>query len=309
MKTTVCSLFEGAYSYGIGALANSLVASGYQGDFWVGYRGTLPDWVSPIRDSKAGRISFEVSKDVMIHFVLLETPTHFAYYKPIFLEQVLTLFAPEANAAIYLDPDIVIKGPWGLFNQWPEGGVALVHDVHSMMPSRHPMRLAWKKTLSLHGLSADVERDRYYNSGFVGIARTQLEFLKTWARIVEIAQAEIGQVKGVKHSAAGDIFHTPDQDAMNIALMVSDVPVNAAHSESMDFETGGFLMSHAIGSPKPWAGGFVRMAIKGVTPSLPSKCFLQYADGPIRLFSTGHLKRLRLSMRIASAIGRFYRRA
>ena len=45
MNITLCTLFEGNYHFGVAALSNSLIAAGYAGDLWVGYRGALPGWI------------------------------------------------------------------------------------------------------------------------------------------------------------------------------------------------------------------------------------------------------------------------
>lgn len=309
MKTAVCTLFEGHYHFGVGALANSLFASGYRGVLWAGYRGALPPWAAAARKTEAGFHRLEVGDGFAIVFVPVETSLHFAYYKPDFLDRMLNEFEPDSDAAIYIDPDIIVKGPWHLLNRWPLDGVALVHDVHSLMPPRHPMRLAWREVLSRHGVAADEPRDRYYNSGFVGVARTQRDFLANWRRIIEVVVAEIGAGKGFKHGPASDTFHSTDQDALNIALMTAPTPVNAAHSEAMDFATGGYLLSHAIGGPKPWQGGFIRIALEGFPPGLAIKAFLQHTDTPIPLFDAATRSRLRWSATIGSAIGRFYGRA
>jgi len=309
MKTTVCTLFEGHYHFGVGALANSLHAAGYRGVVWAGYRGELPPWAADATPIDAGYHRFQGRDDVVIHFVRIDTPVHFAYHKPDFLKCVLDEYASDADAAIYIDPDIVVKCPWTLLDHWPRDGVALVHDVHSLMPPRHPMRLAWREILTARGMSADFPRDRYYNSGFVGVARSQQHFLTTWRDVIDIVIEIIGHGKGFKHGPASDLFHSTDQDALNIALMACDAPVNAAHSEAMDFATGGYLLSHSIGSPKPWQGGFIRNALRGFPPSLPIKEYLRHTQYPIQSLDPLELARLQFSLKLGAIIGRFYRRA
>ena len=308
MKTTVCTLFEGHYHLGVGALANSLHAAGYRGTLWAGYRGVLPPWAGSGNHSKSAIHRLEIAEGFTIAFVPLETSMHFTYFKPYFLDQVLDDLDPDCDAAIYIDPDIVVKSPWHLLERWPRDGLALVHDVHSLMPPRHPMRLAWQDFLSERGMIADKPRDRYYSGGFVGIARSQRQLLTAWKKVIGFVQAEIG-AESIKHGEAGSLFHSADQDALNMALMTCNAPVNAAHSEAMDFATGGYLLSHSIGSPKPWQGGFLRVALRGITPTLAGKEYFNHCEQPIPLFTSSELSRLRLSMKAAALIGRFYRRA
>jgi hypothetical protein len=104
------------------------------------------------------------------------------------------------------------------------------------------------------------------------------------------------------------LFHTIDQDALNLALMLSDVPINAAGPEGMDFLPGGHLLSHAAGGTKPWRGGFLREALRGRPPGLAQKFFYSYARGPLPVLSTGTLAWRKLDLRLAALIGRFYRR-
>ncbi len=309
MKVALCTLFEGHYHMGAGALGNSLSASGFKGTLWAGYRGAIPPWASNVREVGPGIGRFSVSKGFDIVFVRLETTLHFAYFKAEFLSRILSEFEKDCDAVIYIDPDIVVKCPWHLLARWPSGGVALVQDVHSAMPPRHPMRLAWLELLRGRGISAECARDRYYSSGFVGVDRAHHAFLDVWRSMITIVLSEVGENGGVKHGDASTLFHSTDQDALNMALMVLDAPVNAAGSDAMDFSTGGYLLSHAIGTPKPWEGRFVREALRGFPPTLSSKAFFKNADGPIRIFDPARRVWLEFTLIVGAAIGRFYGRA
>ncbi|MEO6568743.1 MAG: hypothetical protein ABIO94_08255, partial [Opitutaceae bacterium] len=148
----------------------------------------------------------------------------------------------------------------------------------------------------------------YYNAGFIGLSREYRALLDLWIQIIEYARVEIGPLGGLKNSGPHALFHSADQDALNMAFMLSAAPINAAGSEAMDFLPGGHLLSHAAGGAKPWRGGFVRDALRGRPPGAAQKFFFDYASGPIDVFPRGRLARLRLSLKIAALIGRFYRR-
>src|SRR5690348_11876699 len=114
MSAIVCTLFEGAYHYGVGALANSLYAAGYRGSMWVGYRGALPPWA---RGAGQGRGCWEVPVDALFYF----------------------------------DPDITNRGPWRFYEEWVSHGVALCEDVYPVFPADHPWRAAWREFAERNG--------------------------------------------------------------------------------------------------------------------------------------------------------------
>ncbi|MEO7413147.1 MAG: hypothetical protein ABIZ81_07305, partial [Opitutaceae bacterium] len=104
------------------------------------------------------------------------------------------------------------------------------------------------------------------------------------------------------------LFHTIDQDGLNMALMLRDVPINAAGPEGMDFLPGGHLLSHAAGGAKPWRGGFLGDALRGRPPGLAQKSFYNYAQGPLPVLSSTTLAWRRAELQLSALIGRFYRR-
>jgi len=310
MTIAACTLFEGNYHLGAGALANSLHATGYRGTLWAGYRGALPSWATAARPDASGHHRLSVAPDFEIAFVSLEQAPHFAYYKSEFLQRLLNEFAPEAAGALYLDPDIVVKCPWSIFSDWLDDGLALVEDINPSLPARHPTRLAWLRVLAERGLTPRRELTRYYNSGFVGLPRARSAFLAEWTRTMQVVRDVLGaQHHHIKAGSATTLFHSTDQDALNMALMLTDIPLNTAGPEAMDFTIGGHYLSHAVGTPKPWQGGFVRQALRGYPPSVPTKAFFQHALGPIQVLPPATLKKHQRALSFAALIGRFYRRA
>jgi len=308
MNLALCTLFEGHYHFGAGALANSLCTSGFRGTLWAGIRGELPPWATAAKPDSPGKHCLTVTPDFSIVFITLETSVHFAYYKPELLERVLSEFAPEADAAIYLDPDIVVKCPWEIFPRWIGGGIALVEDINPNLPARHPLRMAWMQVLSEQGLSPVRELNRYYNSGFLGVSRSHLAFLAVWKRMMAMIREILGAHHHIKFGRATDVFHSTDQDALNLACMLTDTPLNTAGPEAMDFAVGGHYLSHAVGTPKPWEGGFIQRAFSGYASSTATKEFLNHVAQPIAVFGPAKRKSMARELKIASFISRFYRR-
>lgn len=307
MKITLCTLFEGNYHFGVAALANSLIASGYEGDLWVGYRGPLPGWITqaPAYDAASGL--FQVAPTLRLRFVLLDTPLHFTYYKPTFIADLMAQ-DPELETVAYIDPDIVLKCDWASFAGWfLDGGIALAEDVNFRFPARHPKRLLWRQHFAPHGFVEKRALERYFNAGFIGVPRSSLPFLELWRKVCEVVVAYNGP-KLIKVGGGAALFNSTDQDAMNFSLSACLDPLNTVGPEGMDFMPGGYYLSHAIGPYKPWHGGHIGRAMKGFPPSLPAKAYFQFANAPIKVFSDGELARRRLALRIAGAIGRLYRR-
>ncbi len=299
MKSAVVTLFEGDYHLGAAGLINSLARAGFDGLVVCGYRGPLPPWAAA-----AAQLA-----SIQVTFVPVETPLHFSNIKPAFLQELWTNQASAAEQLFYIDPDIVVKAPWPVMARWALDGLALCEDMNASLPLRHPYRLAWNDFFQQHGIVPRRALDRYYNAGFIGIPRAAAEILRDWQRMMDHAGAVIGGLNRIKHGGPSTLFHSVDQDAMNMALLLNDLPINAAGPEAMDFFPGGQLLSHAAGGLKPWRGGFIREALRGRPPGAAQKNFYDFVSGPIPIFSPALLRRRRFSLRLAAALGRFYRRA
>lgn len=308
MKSTVTTLFEGDYHLGAAALINSLCAAGFDGKVVCGHRGPVPPWAEAAR--QLGKV--EVS------FVALDTTVHLTNYKPDFLLHVWEQLEPTAERLFYFDPDIVIKAPWAFFEEWADYGVALVEDVNSPLPESHPRRCAWVRALARRGQKVSRETPIYVNGGFIGVHRNHQGFLQTWRSAMTLVGEEIGGLEKSMFSfgaAAGPMespsypYNKTDQDALNIAVMTSAEPVSLMGAEGMDFRPGGWTMSHALGSEKPWRKHYVRAALAGRPPSPADRGFWQHAVGPVPVFSASAASWRRFTLSLAGGIGRCWRRS
>lgn len=309
MRIALCTLFEGHYHHGVATLVNSLVAAGYQGTVWAGHRGPLPAWLARHArfDRHAGRL--QVTPQVVLQTLALDPPRSLNYQKPAFMRELLQVHDPAAEAVVYLDPDLVVKCAWKEIEAWfAEGAVALVEDLDSALPSDHPRREGWRHFFAAHGEVPQRALARYYNSGFVGVPRGHDALLATWQRLCErIAADHGGALRQRKLGAPDHPFHSTDEDALNFALMLDDAPLSTHGPEAMDFVPGGRHLSHAVGAAKPWQGRHFRGALRGRPPSVASQSFYLFTNGPLASLSPLTLVRRRLSMALATALGRVYR--
>lgn len=310
MNITLCTLFESNYHFGVAALANSLAASGYRGNLWVGHRDALPRWMVEHPQWSPERRCLEVAPGLWLRALALDTPLYLNYYKPVLMRELLERHEPDAQAVVYLDPDIVVKCPWHVLEDWLGGdGIALAEDVHGYMPSRHPKRLQWQRFFEGHGLEPRRQLERCFNSGFVGVPRSRMALLDHWRRACELIVAHLDDPRHLKVGGPASLFHSTDEDALNFALSLDDSPILAAGPEAMDFVPGGNLLSHAVGSLKPWHGRQLRQALVGRPPSAACQQYWRYANAPLAPWGTTQLLRRRLSLGLASALGRVYRPA
>lgn len=307
MTSTACTLYEGHYHYGVAALTNSLFRKGFRGTVWVGYRGSLPPWAQNATE-RDGTQHLEVVSGLTLRFLKVETKRHLTNYKADFMIDLRRNYCPDAEGIFYFDPDIVLKFDWPFFEEWADSGVALCEDVNSPMHSTHPLRMKWRRFYTPHGFEVTRDMDVYVNAGFVGVSREHWGFVEVWKRLLDLMAPETNGLSELGVSDRGYLFHKPDQDGLNIAAMFSHSPVSIVGREGMDFIPGGYLMSHALGAPKPWRKAFVREALRGYPPSQADHSFSQHTTSPINLFSPAVRRWKKLDLLVACGLGRFYAR-
>ncbi|MDX2271391.1 MAG: hypothetical protein NW237_05505 [Cyanobacteriota bacterium] len=309
MVAVACTLYEGHYHYGVGALANSLYTHGYRGNFWVGYRGELPFWATNVAAMESYS-KFSVKPDFSICFVPLETTIHFTNYKPNFMLQVWEQFDPSIESLIYIDPDITIKCRWSFFDEWVKRGIALCQDVNITLNADHPFRYIWKDYAEKLGFGIVRSHDYYFNGGFVGIYGEYKSFLNLWSDLIgNLSQLNIKiDLSKFMQGDGSHPFVSADQNTLNLMSMLTPFPLSTIGSEGMDFSRYGFTMSHAIGSPKPWIKNYLWSALDGYPPTRADQNFWNYTQSPIKLYSSifSAWKKRELSM--AKAFARFYGR-
>ena len=307
--SVICTLYEGNYHLGLGALVNSLYAHGFRGHFYAGYRGEVPPWAEhSVRKNGSGWL-FDVTNDCTLHFVPVTTSTHFNNYKPQFLLELMEKHCPAEQNFFFFDPDIVVKAPWSFFERWASHGIAVCEDLNHYLPRNHPVRLAWKEYAAACGLTIRQEIDKFYNGGFFGVRRDHQDFLQAWKSLFDCRALDGVDLSKFELSGFEFPYLYLDQDLMNLALMLVAQPISAVGPEGMDFQPGGSVMSHSAGATKSWRKRFVWEALNGCAPSRADKEFIRYTQSPIRIFSAPQFTARKLGVAVGSAIGRFYRRS
>ncbi len=308
----VCTLYEGEYHFGVAALINSLYTNGYTQDFYVGYRGDLPPWAAGAQPAEdlhwPGAKMVEIVKGSLIYFLPVQTDLHLTNYKPAFL---LKLQAYIDFGLFYFDPDIVVKCKWEFFEEWIKCGVAVVQEIvmNSCSPT-HPRRIRWQPVIKKCGRTIERNLHHYFNGGFCGIKKNDIDFINAWqeATIVGIQYFDFDPLYFSNGVTQTNVIPTGDQDALNIAAMCCKPVISDYGPEAMDFVHGGWLMSHATGSPKPWKVKFIQRAMNGYATGLAEKNYWSYVNTHI----ITHPKLLfifkKISIKIASMISRFYSR-
>jgi len=304
-RSAVCTLFAGDYDKGVAALANSLYAGGYRGVVWVGYRGELPGWASPCKAMRGASV-YEAAEGLWLAFVKAESQRFINFDKPFLLRRVAEELHPEAERVYFFDPDIVVVSGWSFFETWADRGVAVVEDCcYGRFPSNHPHRGTWEAMMRRRGHGEPRSLEAYYNGGFIGVPRSRAGVLGVWCEAMSAMVEEGLDAAVFKQHDRAHPFCDSDQDAMNTMAMFTDAPLSAIGPEGMGFTPPIYLMAHAASAPKPWKANYVREWLRtGGGPSRVHRAFWDYVTEPIAVFGPGELRRRRLSLKVASALGR-----
>ncbi|MFN3588947.1 MAG: hypothetical protein ACK4UP_06160 [Spirosomataceae bacterium] len=315
MSAVVCTLFEGNYHHGVAALVNSLYQHGFRGTVYAGYKGSLPPWVEKTKQvlfaENLKAEEFLVTEGLSITFVKLDTDYHLTNYKPAFMLQVVDNLKHNIDSIFYFDPDIVVKCNWEFYLHWVSCGIAAVHEsVSSDMPENHPRRFKWAEISKTINLSIHHSLKSYFNAGFVGINTSNIQFLHIWEQLTVHAIERYGMEQNLlgKSDNQSVTLVCTDQDLFNLGLMITKEPISEFGPEGMDFISGGWLMSHATGSPKPWNKKYLSSLLAGYPPTRQDKEFYKYVNLKIKTINPREVSYKRVSMKVSSFLGRFYRR-
>jgi hypothetical protein len=303
MNAGICTLFEGSYCYGAGALINSLIASGFKGKFFAGYRGQQPEW----------DLNQIAQHGVTVQMVPLSTDYHLTNYKPNFMQDILNEDL-DLTHLCYVDPDIVVSCQWNRILEWLTCGVALCEDVNSPVSSNHPRRVGWRRHFAHTSEEMKCRTEVYVNGGFVGVARADMPFLEKWQSLSEEMATVIGGLgvakltngKAFLSKGFADCFSCSDQDALNAAIEFDTARTSILGQDAMAFTFGDIFLPHAVGAGKPWQRRHLLEALRGVSPRLVDRLFLQNFSGPIPVFGATKILRMKLALTLAALITRVW---
>ncbi|MGK7394475.1 MAG: hypothetical protein ACNS62_07870 [Candidatus Cyclobacteriaceae bacterium M3_2C_046] len=311
MNSTVCTLFEGSYHFGVAALTNSLYKNGYRGIIWAGYKGELPPWASPLKTYENYQ-ELEVTPDLIIRFIKLESKIHLSNYKPYFMLDLWDKKFTADELLFYFDPDIVVNRHWKYFEKWVKYGVALCEDVNSPMYNSHPLRMDWKDFFSQHQVKLNSSLNIYLNAGYIGLSQQNRKFLEDWKKTMDLIAIEMGglgytkvNINKDKHeSQKSDIFPNTDQDALNVTCMQNDSTISICGKEGMGFSPGLAYMFHGVGPSKPWHLNFMHKLFKSKLRNPVEINYWKYVSHPIKIYPKRQVQKAKMYFKASRVINR-----
>lgn len=312
VRAEVCTLFEGSYHKGVATFINSLCKFGYEGNIWVGYRGDLPPWIKNFKKiENSDFLKIIINESVSINFIHLESKIHFANYKPQFFIKVKNMSCQDVQGLFYFDPDIIVNQKWEFFENWLSYGNTLCVDPWMSFSSDHPLRRRREELLSKYGYNSIKTNSVYYNSGFVGVAFSDIRFIELWVELLELFMKEniIDEQPGWntdKDWAVNYFSKVEDQDIMNLACQLCDSKFSSIGPDGMGFKYGFIAMFHFTGQPKPWnRKNIIEIVARGKMPSYGQKVFMSFLKYPIKIHSDWMITLKKIDLFIAKILARF----
>lgn len=309
LSSGVCTIFEGHYHFGVAALINSLHQHGFRGRVWLATRGARPPWTGQMQQLDADRY---MVGDLELQFLPLEVRSTMSAEKPLLMKRILTEVAPQIGKLAYFDADIVAEANWTFFERWMSHGVALCEDnCLGNMSEDHLLRHEWRQfSREQLGITLDKTRSRYFNGGFVGLDRRQIDFLDTWIHATNRLPEVRNSASSLKYGDRCHPFNSMEQDTLNLATMVSTEPLATLGQEGMGFTPGMNVMWHAVDNPKPWQRHYVSHLLRtGIRIAPSQRKYWEYANGLLRPWTNSQLAWRRLDLLGATALSRFYHSA
>ena len=303
------SLAEHHYFLGLSALINSVVKNGtYVDKIIIGYRGSLPGWMPPLKATDRGK-SCTLKSGLELELILMEKNVHMVHEKPRWFQHVSEVLEPDASEYFFFDSDIVVINRMSFFGEWIKEGVALCEDVNNDMHYDHPIRKQWVNMAIEAGcIIKHPTINRYYNSGFIGWTRNNAGFINDWVRSFDILAQKSGDLKkGRVHDRTHTVLST-NQDSLNLATMITEFPISTIGPEAMGFRHGLSLMSHPIGA-KPWRRRFFKEFMAGLPPRISDVTFWENITGSELQPCTPSQARRRIVLcKSLRGMARFYKR-
>jgi hypothetical protein len=302
MSTTICTLYEKEYHYGLGALINSLSLSGFQGNIWAGHRGSLtPFWFKPDQNLPSHPV-YSPAPGIKVHLIQRNPPHHFTHDKANWCQEVLEIHQPEAEILFYFDPDIIVLREWRLLEEWTSSGIALCEDI-SNIPTTHPLRKTWLTYLPDEFKSSPQRDLPYFNAGFLGLRRKHFDLLQRWNLIQGCMLNHVQSKQSMKQKNFFDPLHLADQNALNLACQISSTPLCWTGSDGMGLQRGLPYLSHSVLTPKPWNTFYLKELLRFKVPNWNHLHYWKHCHAPIRLYSKFFLVWKRLDFQLSRILG------
>lgn len=303
------TLAENKYFLGLSALLNSIAARGkYIDKMVVGYREELPKWLPELSPSKNG-MSCILASGIELELIEMKGDLHMVHEKPKWFRYFTEVLEPDADEYFFFDSDIVVACRMSFFGEWVKQGIGICEDVNNKMSRDHPIRKQWIQYALEEGVEIESQIDWYFNSGFLAWTQETKYFLTEWEKCFEILAKRSGDMKQFRvHDRTHPVL-SANQDSLNLASMITKLPISTIGPEAMGFVNGMPVMSHPIGM-KPWNKKYFKDFLRGHRPRLSDMEFWKNLNGSeFTPMGNMYVKFKIFTCKTLRGLSRFYRRS